>query len=406
MSGLIFDQKQLINGNIFKFEDRLHTKMNRFMHTGSILATYYSQDETSTTVDRGTQNIDMLFGKHSPLRYNKIIDLPINGLVSANPENNDELQIEDIAVNGEATILPSTIVPKTMDFFILNHLNMNALFEVTDVSYDSMKVDGFYKIRYHLHSTSPATIDNLQKQVVQVYHVDMNEVGGKRDAVIREDDFIHREKVISMVNRMIEIYRSMFYDNRHNCFLYHDRQTGLRWFDLCGNEFIAKHSIMNPENSSNVIILHDKLDEPDLPLLYQQSIYGWLEMNAPVTLVQKFAYRLIYADKYLYSSFVQWYDGNTQIIHPLSVNQSNQQQVEPIYYFFNTTQFDCFCDPNNIPHNEYEKLIWLYIHKHDITIQDISLQVADMLIATIDQREIFLYTPIIIYIIRSILDMH
>ena len=30
MGEMIFDQKALINGNIFKFEERLHTKLNRF----------------------------------------------------------------------------------------------------------------------------------------------------------------------------------------------------------------------------------------------------------------------------------------------------------------------------------------------------------------------------------------
>ena len=406
MNELIFDQKQLINGNIFKFEERLHTKMNRFASNGSVLATYFSQDETSTTVDRGTQSIDMLFGKGSPLRYNEIIDLPINGLGATNPENNDELQVEDINVEGEVTILPSTIVPKNMDFFMLNHLGMCALFEVIDVSFDSMKVDGFYKIRYHLHSTSPATVENLRKQVVKTYHVDMNEVGGKRDAVILEDDFVYREKVISMMNQMIEVYRSLYYDTKHNCFLYHDNETGLRWFDLCGNEFIAKHGLMNPENSSNVIILHDKVDEHDLPLLYQQSIYSWLELHAPSTLLQKFPFRLVYADKYLYSSFVMWHEGDIQIIHPMHPNKANQVHVEKIYTIFDGDQLNALQDKDHAPVNEYEKLIWMYIHKQDITIHDISMHVADMLLAAMDQREIFLYTPIIIYIIRDILDMH
>lgn len=405
MSDLIFDQKSLLDGNIFKFEERLHTKLNRFASGGSILVDYFSQDETSTTVDRGTKDIDQLFGRNSPLRYNEIIDLPLNGFGQANPENTDEIKIEDINVEGDCMVLPTTVVPKNMDFFIINHLKMCALFEVTDVTFDSMKVDGFYKIHYRLHSTSPATIEKLRNQVLKVYHTDMNEIGGTRDAVILEDDFVYREKVISMMNMMIDSYRSLFYNDRHNCFLYHDLETGKRWFDMCGNEFIAKHGLMNAENSMNVIMLHQKIDDPKLPLYYNQSVYAWLELHAPARLIQKFPFRLEFADMYPYSSFVQWYEGDIQIMHPINTNQANDLHLGPGQFFFDGKQVDGFLDTKNPPKNEYEKLIWNYIHNTNINIHDVSLYLGDALISSINQKDVFLYTPIMIYIIRSILDL-
>lgn len=406
MAEFIFDQKALINGNIFKFEDRFHTKLNRFSNNGSILVDYYSQNDNSITVDRGIQNIDQLFGRNSPLRYNKIIDLPINGLTSANPENTDEIQVEDINVDGDCIMLPSTVVPKTMDFFIVKHLKMCALFEVTDVSYDSMKVDGFYKLRYHLHSTSQATVERLEHQVVKVYHTDLNEIGGTRDAVMLEDDFIYREKVISMMNHMIQTYRAMFYNARHNCFLYHDRETGLPWFDMCGNEFIAKYSLMNIENSMDVIMLYQKLEDPELPRYYRMSIYNWMEMQCPKSMIERFPFRLTYADKYLYSSFAQWNDGDVQVITPIPTNDANlPNNVIPVYYVFSSEQLDGLLS-HLPPKNEYEKLIWLYMNRTDITIHNVSLDLHNVLTSMIDDRDVYLLTPIIIFIIRQILDMH
>ena len=406
MGEMIFDQKALINGNIFKFEDRLHSKLNRFTSNGSVLVDYYSQDDTSITVDRGTQNIDQLFGKNSPLRYNKIIDLPINGLTSATPENTDEIQIEDINVDGDCVILPSTVVPKSMDFFVVKHLKMCALFEVTEVSYDSMKVDGFYKIRYHLHSTSPATLEKLERQLVKTYHTDMNEIGGTRDAVILEDDFIYREKVLCMVNTMIDSYRAMFYNRRHNCFLYHDRSTGLVWFDMCGNEFIAKYGLLNPENSMDVILLHEKIDDPKLPLYYQQSIYRWMEMQAPPELVHRFPFRLVYADKYLYSSFVQWNDGDVQVITPVPIQEAHvANRTNEIYYTFTAEQLNGLLDEHHPPKNQYEALLWNYMYNKHISIHDVSLHLGDVLFNAMDGQDIYLLTPILIYIIREILTM-
>ena len=133
MPQLIFSEKNMIEGNIFKYEQRLQTHLNKYTESGAILTTYFSQNENESTVDRGLQTIDELFGNKSPLRFNKISNLPLYGFGQANPDNTDDMQIEDINVEGDCQILPATIVPKPHDVFMINHLKMIALFEVTSV---------------------------------------------------------------------------------------------------------------------------------------------------------------------------------------------------------------------------------------------------------------------------------
>lgn len=403
---LIFNEESLINGNIFKFEQRLQSHVNKYVENGIILATYFSQRENATTVDRGTRDIDQLFGKKSPLRFNEIENFPLCGFGQTNPDNTDENQIEDINVEGDCLVLPSTIVPKPMDFFIINHLKMRAIFEVTNVIYDSMKVNGYYKIHYRLHSTSDETIENLRNQTVERYHADLNAVGSNINPIIQKDDFVLRTQVQQMVNKMIQSYRSLFYNQRHNCFLYHDHQTGLDYFDLCGNEFMAKHGIMNYENSSNVIILHEKVREMQMAYFYNNSVYNWLELGAPSRLLQKFYYILNYAEGYPESSFNRWGDGDIQIMQPIplqSVGILNQD-----YSFFDDKQFNSFLNGNIEPtSSEYDKLIWKYINKpSNLSIQDVSLYTADVLLSSVKQIDVFIYTPIVIYIIRKILQMN
>ena len=139
----------------------------------------------------------------------------------------------------------------------------------------------------------------------------MNEIGGTRDAVILEDDFIYREKVLCMVNTMIDSYRAMFYNRRHNCFLYHDRSTGLVCL-TCAGMNSSPSTVTESGEFHGCHFTHEKIDDPKLPLYYQQSIYRWMEMQAPPELVHRFPFRLVYADKYLYSSFVQWNDGESK----------------------------------------------------------------------------------------------
>lgn len=394
----IYDQKTLADGNVFKFEQRLKTQLNRYIDNGGLLTNYFSQDENSSTVDRGMKSIDELFGKDSPLRFNMISDLPVYGFNSANPDNTDEQQIEDFNINGEVIILPSTIVPKPMDFFIIKHLKMDAIFEVTNVVYDSMKIDGFYKVSYRLHSTSRETIEKLMKQVENKYYTDLNAVGTTLNPIIQEDDFVLRGKIQNMVSTMISAYRALFYNSRHNCFIF---DQGIKYFDMCANEFIAKHSLMNIPNDYNVIVLNDKLNMGNLPLHYNNSIYSWIELGAPLRLLQKFPYIEQHSDIYPYSSFAKWND-DVMVMIPISLIEKHPNEIKTI---FDDQQFTAFMGDKE-PYSEYEKLVWKFIHCTNLTIHDISLTLADALISSINHRDVYFYTPILVYIIRHILELN
>lgn len=407
MGQLIFDESTMINGNIFQFEDRLKSHVNKYVENGAILTTYFSQDENASTVDRGLRDIDQLFGSKSPLRYNQIKNYPIYGFGQTNPENSDELQVEDINVEGDAIILPSTVEPKQFDFFIINHLKMTAIFEITSVTLDSMKVDGYYKIHYRLHSTSQETIDSIIKQSVGTYYTDLNAIGSDINPIIREDDFIYRSKVEQMVDKMISIYHALFYNQRHNCFLFYDQSTGYRYFDMCGNEFMAKHGLANTRNSGNVIMLHTKINDIQLPLFYNNSVYSWIELGCPERMLQKFYYILNSIEGYPLSSFNQWNENDVYVMQPLCDKENGINFQD--HSIFDGKQLDALMNKDKEPNgSEYEKLLWKYIHKIDsIDIHDVSLYTADALInGSKYSMETFIFTPITIYIIRKILRMN
>ena len=405
MAQLIFDEKSMIEGNLFSFEKRLQSAANRYVtESGAILTTYFNIRDNATTVDRGLRDIDKLFGHMSPLRFNKIRNFPLYGTSQANPNNTDESQVEDIVIDGEYIILPSTIVPNQNDFFIINHLKMKGIFQVTDVTYDSMKADGFYKIKYRLHSTSDEILQNLEQQTVEVYDCDLNAIGTNLNPIIREDTYILRRQVERMLNSMISAYRGLFYNERHNCFLFYNEENE-RLFDMCGNEFMAKYGLMNPANASQVIMLSDKLREPKFHLYYNNSIYKWIELDCPLHLLHKFHYILSDGDGYAVSSFARWCETDIRVMQPISLTQSKALYQEHSY--FDENQLRCFMDPGAVPSNEYERLLHKFIHKRDrISIQDVSLNIHDALLNSINHIDVFVYTPIIIYIIRKILRMN
>ena len=403
---LVFSEENAIRGNIFKFEERLHTQATRYVEGGGIFSTYFNLDKNCTTVDRGTQDADMLFGKKSPLRWNQINDLPLYQFPQTNPENTDENQIEDINVTGECQIIPGTIVPTQNDFFIINHVKMTHIFAVTEVHYDSMKPDGYYKISYRLYDTNPETIEKIKAQCIQTYHTEMRDIGTSTNPIVKEEDYLLKRRIEKMTYKMIDAYHGLYYNDRHNCYLYRDHQSGVDWFDFCGNEFMAKYALANRPNASRVIVLGNKLQDTRFPMYNNDSIYNWLEMGCPIRMLQKFHFRLVDATAYPTSSFALWADREVNVMIPISTKDTAINNQE--YSYFDGDQLGSFMDPNKPPlGSEYEKLIWNYIHKgNQISLKDVSLYTADALLGATKNLDTFLYTPICVYIIRQILAMN
>lgn len=400
MSGLIFQEESLLTNNIFKYEQRLSSSSAKFLEGSAILTTYYNLHENSVTVDRGTRDIEELFGRHSPLRFSRIENFPLYGFGAANPQNNDEAQIEDISVEGECLILPSTIVPHPNDFFRLNHLKMKALFQVVEINYDAMKVEGYYRLRYRLHSTSTETDEWLKAQTIGDYKCELKALGTDLNPIISADDYVRRTQIEKMVSGMIDSYRSMFYNKRHNCFLYHDTNTNERWFDTCSNEFIAKHSIINVPNSTSVIMLHSKLTDSSFPSRYERSVYRWIENDAPLRGLRRFGWAILPSANFRDSSFARWNENDIRVVVPINEEVDNSFPA----MLFDHEQIDFFSDNMSVGTNEYDNLLKLFIHGKLDSIQQISLNLANSLSFGLKDIDNFFMTPIIIYIIRKVLS--
>ena len=403
MANLVFNEEAVLNGNVFKYEQRLKSQANKYVENGAILTTYYHIHDTAVTVDRGLKDIAQLFGKDSPLRFNRIENFPLYGFGQANPNNTDETQVEDINVEGECLILPSTIVPSQYDIFVINHLRMRGFFQVTEVTFDSMKTEGYYKIKYRLQSTSEEQFGYLENQTIGEFRCQLDAIGTDLNPIIRKDDAVRRDQLKQIVNNMIGDYRAMFYNERHNCFMLSTRNFW-RWFDLCGNEFMAKHSLMNPENATNVIMLHHKLNDRSFAMRYQQSLYRWIEDGAPRGNLNKFPFTTIPGTNYTESSFAKWSESDIQVIvpEPHAVHDEHHERQS----IFSHTQTQFFLENGTFGSNDYDNLIKLYCNGQLDNIQQVPLTIGNMAAAGITDRQIYFLTPVIIYIIRHVLKFN
>lgn len=425
MSGLIYDEQSLIDGQVYKYDQFLHSRITKYTDAGRTIVTWWNINDDQTTTSLGTATHYQILGTDSPLRYNQIEKFPILGMSPLNPEESQASQtnVRNYNLSGELFIIPGTIQPKENDFFIINHLNMNHIFRITQVTQDGLNVDGYYKCSYALFSTNPDEIEWVRKQTVKHFVCDLKTIGGDDLVpVIGKEDYEYRNRIIKMVNDMIETYTARFYDHTHNCYLLH--LNGRTLFDLCGNMFMAKHGLMiNDDATENIVLNPDKLRVYDMDDLYQKSPYKWIERDAPLRYLDTFKFYIRKGWDYPDSSFAA-YGTDVDIMIPSnpwcrSPECEDFFPIEMMNILENETDIrpcnecDCKCCSKRgecvrhyqLKRFDYVSIIHDFIHGKLKTLEQLSLYTGDQLFDYSLSEEVYLWTPIVIYIIKYILKI-
>ena len=425
MSELYYDENSLVDSQMYKYDKFLHSRINKYTGDSRTLVQYFNINDEETTASMGLETMYQVIGMDSPLRYNRIDNMVILGLSQFTPEDNQASQssVRNYALSGEGYIIPGTIMPKENDFFIVKHVNMNHLFQVTQVTQDGLNTDGSYRIQYTLYTSDLKMIHQLENQVVKNLVMDLQTVGGEDlSPVIGKEDYELRSRLLRMLSDMIENYKARYYDQTHNCFLLH--LNGRTLFDLCGNMFMAKHGIMMMDNmSGNIVLNPNKVRSVQMDMWYQQSPYKWIERDAPLRYLETFKYFIKYPEDFMDSSFFL-YGTEAEIMVP-TVPWCEKPNCEEFFpqevYDILMKDFDsrtcsyqqcmcceCYCRCKvsyKCKRHDYISLIHDYIHGKITDIHDLSLYIGDPLFNNAPSQDIYLWTPIIIWIIKQTLKI-
>lgn len=426
MSGLVYDEQALLNQEMYKYDKYLHSRVNKYTGAGRILTIYYNINDANTTSSMGFDTHYQILGPNSPLRYDEIDQFPMLGFSPLQPEDKQAstTQVRDYGLGGEAFIIPGTVMPKENDFFIVKHLNMNHLFRVTHVGQDGLNTDGSYKISYALFTTNPPEIDWVEKQTIKTLQFDMQTIGGEDlTPVLGVEDYELRSKLIKMIDDMIENYNARFYDRQNNCYILH--LNGRALFDMCGNYFMARNSVMIRDNANgNVVLNPDKCKDPRLENLYQKSPYKWIERDAPLSYLDTFKFHTMKGTSYVDSTFYH-YGTNVDVMIPndpwckspscenyfpdrvyeILDNEQDIRQCDITMCRKCLQRETCFDKTFQLKRFDYVSILHDYIHGKLTSIRKLSVYTGNQLFDNTYSQEIFLWTPIIIYILKKVLKM-
>lgn len=401
MATLQFDSQSVYNGNIKKYEEKLITPMMKFTDRGMLFVTWYQVRDTDSVYDSGFGQSDELLGKDSGIRYNKIEHLGVSLMNETDVNVTEEVPgILDINQEGSILVFPNTIVPNpNTDYFIIEHLQMRGVFRITGVDYDHMRVDGYRKCDYILEGTDTEIIDQLEKQTVETYVMQYEDFGTDVSPIIRKDHAEYLKQLEFMYSDIVDLYQTTFYDERHECLMWHNDDTSHNVFDECLQHFISTHSLLSIPNSCNLMIFDQKLEDPHFNSYYNKSIWRWIERDAPLSLLQKFPYIIENSGRYHTSSFYDWGSLYTDILWP-----TNEGGLIGDGVYIDEHMYQILLG-NKKPLSSYEKIMQLFVSGQLKNAEQIPLTTYQELLDGCNNFHLFVYTPIVLYIIRMAMKM-
>ena len=394
--GFLINEEKLMEDNIFKFENRLNSQLTRFLDKSPVFVTYYHVNVNETTTDEGFRDIESIIGNRSPLRFQKIENFPMYGLDQVVLAIQDSEQGLDTEYSGEAVILPNTIKPLQNDIFKINHVKGSFLFRVTEVQYDNIRPDNYYKINFRFEWLDDEKADKLDEQVEENFSCILQNIGTEENCLIQEDYYKQLKLIDEMFNDMVKTYKILFYNERYNCFLW-ERLDGYKIYDPFQTVFFNNHKLLNNKADYSTIMLSEEFNDHKRKLKYERSIYRCFERR-DTKLLSEFKYHTIPGTYKKDSSFARWNDQSIMIVEIPSPQDDSATESLLTQDIINTFKM------NGPTDSKYVELMQKFIRNESMTVYDIPTNLNEELIKLDANEEVFFFTPILMYIIQTVVN--
>lgn len=233
----------------------------KYLDSAPSFVTYYSKDVNESMENAGLGVAKEIVGYESPLRYNKIIDMPLYGVEQIDPSFlYDDISGFDTEAELTAIIIPDTLQPTVDDLVLFSYHetidNENLrLYRVTDVNISAIDSNTYYRVSL---SSSPYSIEILDsRQVIDTYHLIYNHIGTDRKTLLLQSSYISAKKISDTYEALLNSYIDNYYDTELGAFLYYDINSHNAIYDVDVHKFLQRNPdlLVNEKSFMKNIVL-------------------------------------------------------------------------------------------------------------------------------------------------------
>lgn len=394
------DEQRMVVGNAVAYESRIHSPLNRFTDKTFTPTRYWHIEGNKSFVDNGLGDVEQVIGPNSPIRYRMIENFPLCGIEPIAPQIQNNENVLDTTFEGEATTYNGTLKPLENDFFMITYLSDPWIFRVTAVEYDNLVSSNKYKIQYTLEYIDSVKVAELMRQTLSTHKCLIENIGTDLRCIIETGEMDRIKKIEDMYDQMMDTYITFFYNARYNCFL-GDFGDGRRLYDPLQEMFVSKHQLFTRKTQIDGLVFIEQFNDPRREWKYQKSIYRFMELRR-MDYLTRFPYTVFDGRINPQTAFHRWLDPGVVILDIPRTTDTFDHVTS--YNIFSDEVVDAIKTNTALP-TIHGELIRRFVRCEHLTLDDIDLNLHDAILKINDSDlEVFFITPLILYIIRTIVD--
>jgi len=215
MASLIkVEQSSYVKDVVDTYASNKVSQYSKYLNLTPTFVTYLAVNQIMSRADTGTGTVNSETGYNSPLRFNKIIGLPVYNIPVLSPDilydetgMNLELDLNDIV------LLPDTVKPTVPDYMVIDlPEGTQVLFRVNSFRYNTIQSNEFVSIQLELKDYGKDVLSKFDSQIVKTYYTVFENIGTEDKCFIEEESVGAVNSLVDGINECIDLYQEMYYD--------------------------------------------------------------------------------------------------------------------------------------------------------------------------------------------------
>ena len=385
IDNLVEGAKSRLNNPFYIYGDRKPT-----------IVTYYNINHNASTIDKGSSTLYDDIGQNSSLRFNKIENFHLYGIEKINVNLDvGEYGLES-PIEGEALILPNTIVPVPGDMFIINHvIDKPYLFMVTGIGIDTLYTGAnFYKISYKLTRTDMDALTSLETvQTIKRFTYKAGNVGTTLAPLIESNQAELIDKIEDNIDTLLNYYMNLFYKNSVQNFILEYQHMYL--YDPYLIEFMIRNKLFALSGNNYFHVEQAVYIGDTFALEYDHTIFKDIEIKkSNMRLNSVYPVPVDDPNSLLVDRLESYYKLSNKVMYKDYDNPINWLDMDLLDRIINNELYD---EDSNL---YYRNLLILYMNNKEFDITD-KLMNSIMDIEFNYTKELFYMIPILVFILKS-----
>ena len=385
IDNLVEGAKSRLNNPFYIYGDRKPT-----------IVTYYNINHNASTIDKGSSTLYDDIGQNSSLRFNKIENFHLYGIEKINVNLDvGEYGLES-PIEGEALILPNTIVPVPGDMFIINHvIDKPYLFMVTGIGIDTLYTGAnFYKISYKLTRTDMDALTSLETvQTIKRFTYKAGNVGTTLTPLIESNQAELIDKIEDNIDTLLNYYMNLFYKNSVQNFILEYQHMYL--YDPYLIEFMIRNKLFALSGNNYFHVEQAVYIGDTFALEYDHSIFKDIEIKkSNMRLNSVYPVPVDDPNSLLVDRLESYYKLSNKVMYKDYDNPINWLDMDLLDRVINNELYD---EDSNL---YYRNLLILYMNNKEFDITD-KLMDSIMDLEFNYTKELFYMIPILVFILKS-----